>query len=314
MSRSQQRKLKKKTHKDHRKPEDLCPLEKICEWMSYIFHEQCLSPDYQIVLYSNHGREWGTVPMDGPIKIFEEFFKVRIGHYFKRNLYNKAQRAHQDELISQLLGNLIYHRIQTHTSLDPLTYQNKEIRRVFIQNVTVTGHKTHRLDEMEYLVPTKHKFEILKLEDQDGKPIYIDLCGPQVDICVYGTNGKPFLILDSGKALQVNQPYSPEHKPYIKILELGESREITGDEMWNDYQDNLIRNSVNIYDFSTRAKGLKTKENKTKNKNNSNENDDDSSSSSEENSYEEEKHQELMEVIEKMRNFMNEKIYPKEEK
>jgi len=297
------RKLKKKTHKDHRKPQDLSPLEQICEWMSLIFHQESLSPDYQIVIYSNHGREWGTVPMDGPIKQFNDFFKVRIAHYFKKNLFYKAQRAHQSELISKFLGNLIYHRINSN-SLQPLVHKGKEITKVFIQTITVAGHKTHRLDEIEYLVPSKHEFEIIRLEDNEGTPIYVDLCAPQIDICVYGTNDKPLLILDSGKFLNTNKPYSPEHKQFVKIIKIGASQEITGDDIWNDFQDILIRNSVNIYDFSTLAKDKKKREEENKK-----DKEEESCSSSEENSYQEEKHEELMKAIEEMRKYMNEKIY-----
>jgi hypothetical protein len=218
----------------------------ICEEFSHSFHWNCPGPDYQINIFSNHGREWGTVDLDGPAKLFDEFFKVRIAHFLKKNLFYKAQRAHQSEIISQLLANILYHRINDDKYKDfPLTHKNRQIKSVSIQTLTVKGHNTPRLDEMDFLLPKVHEFEVIQLLDTEDKPIYVDLCGPQVDIFVYGSNERPLLILDNlSEGLKVKEPYSKDYRPFIKVTELGKKLEITGDEQWHKFQDAFLSNNI----------------------------------------------------------------------
>jgi hypothetical protein len=129
----------------------------------------------------------------------------------------------------------------------------------------------------------------------DDKPIYVDLCSPQVDICVYGSNERPMLLIDNLEGgLEVKKPYSQEHKLYVKVTEIGKNLSITGDEQWHVFQDAFLSNSVND------LVGEEVEE--------------EESDESTEDSYELEHQQQLMASVEEIQKFMSEKLAGKLEK
>jgi hypothetical protein len=216
------------------------------------FHQKSLSPDFYAVV--KKPSQWEIYYTEEPCKTLNEFLpSCRYPIWQKKKYFYKAERLNQHLVVSEVLGHYFYlHQEQIHFRSDPITQIN-------LQWLSVTGHSNpYDVEEGVYLMQNKMRISVLHLVTKSGRNIYLDLCGPQLDLHNYATGDMrktgmddPILMLDSIKA---GKPYAPKVNQSITVTAVEDSVPITSDEHYPEYLELIIdqiEKSKNTYNDST---------------------------------------------------------------
>lgn len=201
------------------------------------FHEKSMTPDYYISGFRDYGRIWNVFEVDDPIKSIKHFLpNCRYNDRTKWNLFWKAERSGQSIMISQLLSNYLSNKATSRS----LFYQNQPITKVWIQSVTVEGHKAPQLSfgecDSKMLIPNKEKIDIVGLQ-YDDKQLFVDLCGPQIDIYHYDSdNNCPIYLFEN---LEKDQLYAHSHNHNVKVIDISDPIYVENDSVYQSYLQTL---------------------------------------------------------------------------
>lgn len=206
---------------------------------SHHFHQKSLSPDfYACIKKPSH---WEIYYTDDPCKTLNEFLpSCRYPIWQKKKYFYKAERLNQHLIVCEVLGHYFYQNLQKiHFRSDPITQIN-------LQWLTVTGHTNpYDVEEEVYMMQNKQRISVLHLVTKSGKNIYLDLCGPQVDLHNYATGDMrkmglddPILMVDS---IKEGCTYAPSVNLDIKVIGVeGESTTLMEEGHMSKYLKDMI--------------------------------------------------------------------------
>ena len=201
------------------------------------FHKKSLSPDFYVCI--KKPAHWEIYYTEEPCKTLNEFMpSCRAPIWQKKKYFYKAERLNQHLTISEILGRYCYQH------LDQIHFRNDPITQINLQWLTVSGHSNpYDVEEEVYLMDNKMRVSVLHFVTKAGRNIYMDLCGPQIDLHNYVTGDlrkgqdDPILMVDS---IKVGKAYSSVLNQSVKVLALEEPVPITTETHYKEYLDKLI--------------------------------------------------------------------------
>lgn len=204
------------------------------------FHFNSLSPEFYIqVKKLNH---WEMYPTEEPVKRLNDFLpSSRTIYFLKKRMYYKAERANQHLIVCEVLG----HYFLEH--LEELHFRQDQIAKINLQWLTVSGHMNpYDQEEEVYLLKNKQRISVLHLVTQSGLNIYLDLCGPQIDLHNYADKFDiPIVMTDN---LENKKPYLPDVNKNINVLLVEESVPITDQDHYREYLELMIKDNEDDVD------------------------------------------------------------------
>jgi hypothetical protein len=206
------------------------------------FHKKSLTPDFYVCI--KKPSNWEIYYTEEPCKTLNDFMpNCRAPIFQKKKYFYKAERLNQHQTVSEILGRYFYlHLQQIHFRGDPITQIN-------LQWLTVSGHSNpYDVEEEVYLMDNKMRISVLHLVTKSGRNIYLDLCGPQVDLHNYATGefktgqDDPILMVNS---IKVGKPYSSALNKDVKVISLEDPIPITVEGHYQEYIKKLIHDIEN---------------------------------------------------------------------
>tara|TARA_R100001163_G_scaffold65832_1_gene65436 strand:+ start:1471 stop:2334 length:864 start_codon:yes stop_codon:yes gene_type:complete len=208
------------------------------------YKKNSMSPEFYIC-YKRPG-QWEIYYTEDPVKTIREFLPTcRLPFRLQKRMYYKAERANQHLIVCEVLGHYFVQ------NLGRIHFRGDPIKSVNLQWLLVTGFSNPRDTEEEIsLLKNKQRISILKLITRSDKTIYIDLCGPQIDIHGYATGSfkekkgqdDPILMFDK---IENKKPYVPQLSKSVKVLEIEDVVPIEDEEHFGNYLEMMLDETAN---------------------------------------------------------------------
>lgn len=211
-------------------------VENLAIQFSHLFHKEGLSPEFYVCI--KRPGLWEIYDTEEPCKELNDFLRAcRLPLWMKKRYYYKGERANQHLVVTEILGHFMFRH------KDEIHFRGDLIDKISIQWATMTGHTVpYDKEEERYLMKNKLPVSLLLLTTKMGKNIYIDLCGPQLDVHNYASGDKkrgyddPIYMTNTIKRGKL---YAPDLDKSVKVISIEDPITIDEDH-YRKYLDLLI--------------------------------------------------------------------------
>lgn len=207
---------------------DVCVIGQL---FSEIFNKFSQSPKFYLEV--KRPSNWEIYFVEDPCKRMRDFLPhYRGSNRMKKRIYYKCERLGQSLVTSEILANYFLNH------LDQIHHDGDGIQEINLQWFTVKGHSNpYDKEEEIYLMDHKQRVCVVHLKTTNGKDLYLDICGTQIDIHKYSKGSDyPFVVYEK---LEKKKQLAKKENPSIIVADIEEAIPIRDHQHYEEYIQKL---------------------------------------------------------------------------